>query len=125
MIGKPATDSDRGTIPKLAPFTDLRWSGDEAEVEVDGSFYRLRAVDGVSIDQLATFSKETYEGQWKKRISEDLVQVMTALGRPPGQTVVLTLESLGEGREALEKEATMTREKRQRVWLANVARAHG
>jgi hypothetical protein len=110
---------------KLAPFTDVRWSDEEAEVEVDGAFYRLRAVDGVTLEQLVTFSKETYQRLWKKRVSEDLAQVMTALGRLPGQTVILTLESLGPVRETLQKEATMTREKRQAVWLANVARAHG
>jgi hypothetical protein len=119
MIRKSTTNTDHGPLPKLAPFTAVRWSGEVADVEVDECFYRLWAIDGVPLDQLASFSKETYEGQWKKRISEDLVQVMTALGRPPGETVVLSLENLGEGRELLQKEATMTREKRQRVWLAN------
>jgi hypothetical protein len=52
-------------------------------------------------------------------ISEDLVQVMTALGRPPGESVVLALEDRAEGRKLVQQEATMSREKPQMVWLAN------
>jgi hypothetical protein len=105
--------------PKLAPYTCLRWAGDLPEVEVDGQFYRLRGIDGIAADKLIAFAKKTYDRRWKKRVSEDLVQVMTELGRPPGDKVTLQLEDLGSHAPLVRKDVPMTHENRQKVWAAN------
>jgi len=104
---------------KLAPFTSVRWLGDVPDVEVDGRFYRLRAIDGFVVERLVEFARKTYERLWKKRVSEDLVQVMTEMGHPPGDKVTLQLEEIGSRSQIVRREAPMTRENRQKVWLAN------
>jgi hypothetical protein len=122
-----AVDADVGAggeargdgYPKLAPFTSVHWTGDLPEVEVDGRFCRLLAIDGIDVGQVVEFAKANYHGIWKKRVSEDLAQVMTEMGRQPGDKVCLALEDIGSGAEFVRKDVPMTRENRQKVWLAN------
>jgi integrase len=105
--------------PKLAPFTSVRWVDDKPEVELDARFYRLRAIDDIPVERLIDFSKKTYDRRWKKRLSEDLVQVMTELGQRPGDKVTLKLEDVTSHSEVVRKDVAMTAENRRRVWLAN------
>jgi len=104
--------------PKLAPYTAVRWKGDAPEVEVGDRFYRLRSIDRVTVDEIVDFAKKTYEGRWRKRLSEDLVQVMTEMGHPPGDKVTLRLADIDSKSEIVRVEA-MTHENRQKVWRAN------
>jgi hypothetical protein len=106
-------------FPKLAPYTCMRWAGEVPEVEVEAHFYRLRAIDGVTSEQLVAFAKKTYDELWKKRVSEDLVQVMTELGHAPGEKVTLQLEELDSRAPVVRKDVPMTHENRQKVWQAN------
>jgi hypothetical protein len=104
---------------KLAPYTSVRWTGDLLEVEVDGLFYRLHAIDGLVVERIVEFAKNRYGRIWKKRVSEDLVQVMTEMDQPPGDMVSLELEDIGSGAKIVQNDVAMTRDNRQKVWLAN------
>jgi hypothetical protein len=104
--------------PKLAPYTAVRWDGDVPAVEVDGHFYRWRAIDHVTVEQLLAFARKTYGSLWKKRVSEDLVQVMTELGQAPGEKVTLRLTD-ADSKDEIVRVEPMTHENRQQVWRAN------
>jgi hypothetical protein len=104
--------------PKLAPYTAVRWDGDRAEVEVDGRFYLWHAIDDVTVERLVDFAKKAYGDRWRKRVSEDLVQVMTELGRAPGAKVTLRLAAV-ESKQEFVRSEPMTHENRQKVWRAN------
>jgi hypothetical protein len=112
-----------GEKPKLAPFTGVRWRGEVPEVEVAGTWAELLAIDGVAADRIVAYCKEHYakpDGLWKKRFSEDLVEVLMGMGKAPGERVVLELKSLPEGARR-RVEAPMTKENRKRVWERNMA----
>jgi hypothetical protein len=104
---------------KLAPYTSVRWVDDQPDVEIDGRFYRWRSINGITVERLIEFAKKTYDRIWKKRLSEDLVQVMTELGAAPGATVTLRLQDAGAQAEIVKKDVPMTKENRRKVWLAN------
>src|SRR5690606_16149754 len=80
--------------PKLAPFTAVRWDGDAPEVRVDGTFFGLRSIDGEPIGEILSFAQGRYGERWRKRFTEDLVEVLSDRGTPPGRTVELALVDL-------------------------------
>lgn len=103
---------------KLAPFTAVRWAGDRPEVQVDGAWRGIRSIDEVSIDDILAFSKKEYGSKWQKRFSEDLVELLSAMGHPPGDVARLALTDLATG-DVETVTAVMTRENRAAVLLFN------
>lgn len=105
--------------PLRAPFTAVRFDGDTPRVEVEGVFYELLELDGHAASDLVEFCKRTYGRKWAKRFGEDLVQVLSELGSPPGDAVDLELRTL-DGMETLSKPGVaMTLENRQAVLKNN------
>jgi RNA polymerase sigma factor (sigma-70 family) len=112
---------------KTAPFSGLRWQdGDVPEVLVNGTWSRLDGIDAVAAADIVRFCKQRFparpgqppERLWRKRFSEDLVDVLTAMGHAP--RALVTLRLLREGSPRPESvTAEMTRENRQRLWRAN------
>jgi hypothetical protein len=100
---------------RVSPFTGLKYDGDAITVEVDGVWYGLLRVQSVTTARLVGFAKEKYQDRWRKRIAEDLFEVLTDIGARPGDTVDLVLKDLGTGRPVERKGVTMTAEKRKRV----------
>jgi hypothetical protein len=111
--------------PKLAPFSAVRWKGEEAEVEVSGRWYALRAVAGVSLEDLVAHARTTYGDKWEKRVEEDLVEVLAGMGQRPGVTVTLRVRDLETGTETTLPDVPMTKENRRRLRDARAARAAG
>jgi RNA polymerase sigma factor (sigma-70 family) len=110
------------TWSRLAPFTGVRWRGDVPEVEAAGSWAELVSIDGIEAGRIVAFCKQRYprpEALWRKRFSEDLVDVLTGMGKPPGAQVVLEVKSLSDGKRRT-VEASMTKENRRRVWERNM-----
>jgi RNA polymerase sigma factor (sigma-70 family) len=99
--------------PKLAPFTDTRFR--HPEIKVNGIWYEVAAIDGLSADQITSFCRQTYGGLWEKRFSEDLVQVLSEMGHPPAATVKLELLKLDTGEGVTLDKVRMTKENRQAV----------
>ena len=104
---------------KLAPFDGLRWNGDEPEVMVDETWYRLVAIDGTKQTEILAFCKKTWRGRWQKRFSEDLVEVLSRMGHPPGKTVDLGVRELSGGGKKTLRGVAMTEARRKELWAAN------
>jgi RNA polymerase sigma factor (sigma-70 family) len=108
-----------------APFTGMRWVGDTTQVRVEQTWYELIALDGVSADKIVQFAKETYPDgdashpMWKKRMSEDLVEVLSKMGHPLKNTVSLDLQRLGGGEKINMPRVAMTDENRRMILEAN------
>lgn len=101
--------------PRYAPYSAVRWDGDTPQVRHDGTFYELLELESHSAEELVTFAKKTYGRRWSKRIAEDIVQVLTEIGTPPGSTVHMRLLGLEDGKELDLPAVTMTLEKRRGV----------
>ncbi len=102
---------------KLAPYPAIRWEeGDRPHVQIQERWYGLLAVNGITLEDMVAFSKKTYADRWKKRINEDLVQVMSEMGHPPSDAVALSLQDLSSGAHLVKQEVSMTRENRQAIW---------
>src|SRR5690606_1483627 len=56
-----------------------------------------------------------YGERWRKRFTEDLVEVLSDRGTPPGRTVELALVDLETGAERT-VDAAMTEENRRAAW---------
>ena len=112
--GPAAVKSDP---PKLSPFTAVTFGeGDAVAVEYEGRGYLWTAVDGLAVSEVLAHARKTYGDRWQKRVAEDLVEVLTDMGRRPGRSVSLGLES--DGQPTAVPSAAMTRENRQRIWRA-------
>jgi RNA polymerase sigma factor (sigma-70 family) len=104
----------------LAPFSGVRFQGERPEVEVGERWAELLAIDGLSTEAIIVECQRRYGPLWRKRFSEDIVDVLTELGRPPGLSVTVTLRDLAAGTiEALA--VPLTRENRNQVLRRNHA----
>jgi serine/threonine protein kinase len=80
-----------------APFEDVRWVRDSPEVQVDGEWYALVAIDDLRSAYMVGFCQQTERRAWRKRFSEELVQVLNRLGHWAIGPVDLTLRDLETG----------------------------
>ena len=78
---------------KLSPFTKVSCAEDKALVTYSGKEYELMSIDDLATKQILEFCKKTYSGTWEKRFAEDLVEVMSGMGKEPGISVKLILMS--------------------------------
>jgi hypothetical protein len=105
-------------FPTLAPCSGVRWDSDAVQVEVQGTWYGLLAIDGHPAAEIAAFCQRRFPGRWKKRFEEDLVAVLSQMGAAPGSTVTLTLQTLDAGTVVTRQDVAMTAENRQAIWRA-------
>ena len=109
----------RHSYERLSPYAGVRWAGGDPEVYVDGVWYGLVKIDDVDASEIVRYSRFRYLGLSKKRFSEDLVQLLSQMGHPPGQTSVLTVRSIETG-ELLElADVEWTADNRRRIKRAN------
>jgi Peptidase family S41 len=102
----------KSEYPKLAPYPAIRWT---PEVQIDGKWYALRSVDDLPVATIVEFAKEKYDSNWLKRFNEDLVQVLTEMGHPPGETIKLVLHDLETGQEKTLDKTPLTAEYREAI----------
>jgi RNA polymerase sigma factor (sigma-70 family) len=100
---------------RVSPFSGLRFRGEVIEVELEGRWYRLAATSGVATPKMIAFAKGEYDTRWRKRIAEDLVEVLTGLGVRPADKVDLVLEGLADGARTERRGVPLTEENRKRV----------
>lgn len=81
-------------VRERSPFTDMRFEGDRAQVKVKGQWYEWLEIDGVPYDAILHVARQRFPNRWQKRIAEDLLVILDALGVQPGDTVRLKLRSL-------------------------------
>jgi hypothetical protein len=80
-----------GWWKEAAPFEDVRWVGDAPQVLVDGQWYGLVAINGLEASEITRFCKSSDPRLWRKRFSEDLVQVLNRMD-PLGTRATVDLE---------------------------------
>lgn len=115
LFGGGVALGDPGDYPKRAPFEAVRWKGDTPELSIDGKWYELVSIDGVGSDRVLQFCKTTYERRAQKRFAEDLHEVLSRMGHPPGETVKLEVRPVGGGAVVVMPKVTMTEAKRRAV----------
>ena len=101
---------------KLSPFTKVSFAEDKALVTYSGKEYELMSIDDLDTKQILEFCKKTYSGIWEKRFAEDLVEVMSGMGKEPGISVKLILKDLAADKIITVNEAPMTEGNRRAVW---------
>ena len=111
-------------FPELSPFQAVRWSEEIPEVQVDGDWYQLVSLDGISAGEIVDHCLSEHGRRWKKRFGEDLVQVLLEMGHEPGREVDLELQG-ADGTKVELNSVEMTEENRQAIWKANQAEGGG
>ena len=69
-----------------------------------------------AFDKIIAFARDAYPKVWRKRVDEDLVELMKALGASPGPEVTITVKSEPNQHAQTLTGVQMTHEKRQAVW---------
>ena len=113
IIRLPDPTLDATGFPTLSPFQAIRWRDEIAEVSVAATWHELAAIDGIAVTEILAFCHATYDFNWRKRFEEDLVAVMTRMGHPLGDTVMLDMRRLDDGSTVRLSEVPMTHENRQ------------
>jgi hypothetical protein len=101
---------------KLAPYSGVRWVEGAPEVEIGGDWVTLLEIDGTKAEDIVGFAKKTWPRIWQKRFEEDLVEVLSRMGKPPGETVTLKVRD-AKGEHTYEGVA-MTKANRRKIWDA-------
>ena len=114
---------DESEYAKRSPFAAVRWNETEPEVRLEDRWYKLVALDGVPAGEIVDFSRATYGELWQKRFEEDLVEVLSKMDHPPGDTVTLELLSISSAKRVLRQGVAMTRQNRQAIRAAAEARS--
>ena len=107
------TKAERGernnAPPKLSPFTAVRFEDEQVIVAYDGQTYQWLELNGIKVEDIVASSKKQFGGQWQKRISEDLVELLWGMGHRPGNMVKLRLLDLKTKQDVGRRERTNDR----------------
>jgi len=98
---------------KAAVFEGLRWVGDQPEVLHAGEWYVLESIDGLQAGYVVGYCKQLEPHRWRKRFSEDLVQVLNRLGHPALIDVDLVVRDLEDRQLFTIEDVRWSQEKRR------------
>lgn len=107
---------EKFTLEKASPFTAVQWENNQPIVQFENEWYSLKKLDIYTTKQLIDFCKKRYGVKWKKRFSEDLIEVLIAMGSSPNEKVEITLHDGTQQKNVL---GTYTFENRQKVLRYN------
>ena len=113
---QPETKPSGAPFPKLSPFTEVSCYEDRIIVAFSGKRYELVSIDGLSTKQIIGFCRKTFSVRWKKRFAEDLIEVMSGMGKEVGSSVNLALKELDTNNVITVPDAPMTADNRRAVW---------
>lgn len=105
--------AEAGDYEKAAPWNGVRFVGEGVEVRVDDAWHELISIDGLATKEILAFVKEEYGSKWQKRFGEDLVEVLSRMGKAPGGSVALVLRK--GGAEVRLPKVAMTKDNRRAV----------
>ncbi len=103
-----------GEYAKLSPFEAVRWDDMQPEVMLDGEWFDWIAINGIPTEDIVAFS-QTYDARWKKRVEEDLVELLTVMGHSPDTRVTLVVRSLATLETQTLEGVRMTRANRNAI----------
>lgn len=87
----------------------------EVQIAGDDRWYEWVKLDGAEAAQVIAVCKGAFGDRWWKRITEDLVGVLTLMGHEPAAEVRLTLRVAETGEKVERRGVSMTGENRRRV----------
>jgi hypothetical protein len=93
-LARAISDGVDGPLKK-SPFAAVRWQQSQPEVKVGDEWFTLVSLDGLPASEIVAFSQKTYGALWRKRLEEDLVELLTLMGHAPGETVRLVVMPVG------------------------------
>lgn len=102
--------------PKVSPFTQVVYEDDKIFVDYNSTRYEWLSIDDIPVTKITAFSQNQFRGLWRKRITEDLVEVLWGMGHYPEQTVNLRLRNLRDDVQLTIVDAPMTHENRQSMY---------
>ncbi|WP_231845921.1 serine/threonine-protein kinase [Rhodopirellula baltica] len=105
--------------PKVSPFTRMDFEGGRIFVRFESNRYELYAVDYFSKGELIRIAQMHHGRKWKKRLSEDLVEVLWGINHFPGNTVRLLLKDPKTGEVRKIGDAEMTEANRNELYQDN------
>ena len=114
-LGPPPVPADS----RLAPFTDIRWKGDDPEIQIKGVWYGWIAINDIPIASVIAAAQDLDERLWQKRVAEDLVQVMNHVPGESGRSDVgkdVRLTILDEHGAVTLPHVAMTEDNRRSVY---------
>lgn len=97
---------------KASPFAAVRWNGGQPQVKFNNQWYEFEKLDHLTKKQILSFAKKRFYEKWKKRFSEDLIQLLNEMGYEPKPMVTITLVKGGVSEV---HKAELTAENRTRV----------
>jgi len=103
-------------LEKASPFTAVKWENNQPIVQFNNEWYTLEKLDVYTTKELLDFCKSQFDTKWKKRFSEDLIEVLIKMGSQPNEKVKMIL-SLGTQQKNVT--GTYTFENRQKVLKYN------
>src|SRR5262245_38255682 len=106
---------------EASPYAGLRWRAEVPEVALDGQWSELVSVEGVQTPLLVAYCKQTAGFRWRKRFSEDLVEVLNRLGRWPLFRADLEVRDPATGEVRRLEGVPMTGANRRAVWTSRNA----
>jgi hypothetical protein len=106
---------------KRSPFEAVRWEDAQPEVQVAQNWYQLVSLNGIAATEIVDFSRKTYGNDWQKRFEEDLVELLSRMGHPPGESVSLGVQ-LPSGESRVLHDVRMKEANRQRIKATASAR---
>ncbi|WP_323756027.1 S41 family peptidase [Roseivirga sp.] len=105
-------------LAKASPFTAVKWEEDQPIVQFDNEWYHFEKLDHLSKEEVLAFCKSEFGGKWKRRFSEDLVEVLEGLSYAPNVKVELQLSQNGVSKRYI---GTFTLANRQRALQYNAS----
>lgn len=78
---------------KVAPYTGVRWENDRPIVCVRDKWSPLVSIDDIPIDHIMEFARMEFGERARKRLAEDLVELLSTMGHKPKWEVTLGLET--------------------------------
>ncbi len=101
---------------RLSPFTEVSCDEDKTVVAFSGKRYELISIEGLSTKQILDFCRKGFSARWEKRFAEDLVEVMSGMGKEVGSSVNVVLKALDTNNVITVPDAPMSAENRRAVW---------
>lgn len=99
---------------RIGAFEGFVWQDDTPVVLIENRWYALEAINGRPVDEILTAAADTFDGQTRHRFTEDLYEVLVAVGEP-GDRIDATLRDPETGALVEKPGLEMTEEKRRRA----------
>ena len=100
---------------RTSPFLDVRVQHEQIFVDFEGTLYQLQEVNGEPTANLLLVAKKEFGTKWKKRIIEDLPEVLEAAGHTSSDQTSLVLRELGSEKTKHVSRAKFTTENRREI----------